>query len=225
MPGLDDIPKHLRSLQTLIDRFNDAEDPDDRDEVLADIINHDSAESLQFLRLVAEQEEDAYTRCDAVAGLFTRTEGQEGKETLLKYPENNDEAYQYCRAAEVLSEHVAKEALEPLWQAWGKSLRIEQIHQTIFALENLDPETTAERFVSELAAYTQPETIPFERADLMLKALARLKVEKTKEPLRAVDKHLRELGKQFPDDAVDLEELADQVIETLRLYDVGETDE
>src|SRR5262249_30338216 len=110
------IPARLEGLQLLIDQFNQADSLEERDEVLTDIIGHDSPEAVQFLRILAEREEDPYTRCDAVCGLFARTGGSEGEAALLTYLAQESEAYQYCRAAETLAEASSSAALPLLWQ-------------------------------------------------------------------------------------------------------------
>ncbi len=218
--SLDHLPKHLQSLQLLIEQFRDADDWEERDEVLADIAKHDTEEALAFLRLVAENpEEDVYARCEATCALALRTNGAEGKAVLLAYLDDVDSVYEFCRAADTLAELTAEGTVEKLWAAWGKELDEEARHSTLLALEALDPQHAALTLTAELTAQDSVAKLRFERNDLILKMLSRVKVPQTRTALETWSAALLALAKANPDDQAELEDMADLVREAIVRFD------
>ena len=216
----DSLPKPLQSLQLLIEQFRDAEAWEERDEVLADIIAHDTPEALVFLRLIANNaDEDVYTRCDAACGLFVRTQGAEGKDAVLAYLDDPESVYEFCRAADAVAEQPVSDAEPKLWAAWKKDLGEEALHSTILALEAVAPDAAATKLCAELVAQESIETIEVERGSLILKTLARLKHKETKPLLVAWEAKLRALAKANPEDEGDFHDMADLTNEALQLYD------
>lgn len=224
--GFDNLPKELQSLQLLIEQFRDAEDWEERDEVLSDIVRHDTPEALAFLRLIAQnQDEDVYTRCDAICGIALRTQGKERLADMLAYLDDIDSVYEFCRAADTVAEAGLAQAAPKLWAAWEKELDSEARVSTVMALEVIDPETCVQRLVQELAAQDSLEKLQFERDDLILKSLGRIKSQAAKAPLAAWEAKLRALAKQFPDDDAEFEDIADLAAEAIARIDEPESDD
>ena len=209
------MQESLRQLQELVDQFNEADDPDQRDDILADIIRHDSPQVNDFLRLVvAQQGEDQYTRADAYVGLYTRTRGAEGKAQLLAYLGDTQNAYPYCVSAEAVAEVPAPDAEALLRSALDKPLRTEALLATVSALERLAPEATAQFFIARLLALHDPEKLDYGQCDLMLKSLATSGLTAFIPKLREVGAHYFAMAKKFPADQDDLEEFSDQALES-----------
>lgn len=215
----DKLPEQLKSLQLLIEQFRDAEDWDERDEVLADIITHDTDEATAFLRLIADNpDEDVYARCDALCGLVQRTRGAEKKDALLQYLRDPESVYEFCRAADSAATALVTEAAPLLWEAWEKELEEEAVHAAALALEALVPEETARRFTAQLTAQTDVGALDFMRDDVMLKSLARLGNPEVAQALRDWERLLRAKAAAAPDDAADYEDIADLTAEALLRY-------
>jgi hypothetical protein len=208
------LQESLRDLQLLVDQFNDSDEPDQRDDILADIIRHESPQALDFLRLVAAQPgEDPYTRADAEVGLYLRSRGTEAKDALLIYLQNLEPAYPFCIAAEALAEVPAPEAASLLRAALSQPLRTPALLAAFTALQKLEPEATAQHFADTLLALSDPSQLDFERTDLMLKSLAGCGLQAFVPKLREIGAHYLALGKKFPADRDDLEELGEQALE------------
>lgn len=209
------MQESLQQLQQLIDQFNEADDPDERDDILGDIIRHDSPQVNDFLRLVVAQEaEDKYTRADAYVGLYSRTRGTEGTDKLLAYLQDTESAYPYCVSAEALAELGAPEAEPFLRQALDKSLRTPALLATLSALERIAPQSTAEFFVERLLALQDPAQLDYEQCDLMLKSLATCGLKAFIPKLHEIGAHYFALAKKFPADQDDLEEFSEQALES-----------
>jgi hypothetical protein len=218
--SLDNLPKHLQSLQLLIEQFRDADDWDERDEVLADIAKHDTPEALAFLRLVAENpEEDVYARCEATCAIALRTNGAEGGAALLAYLDDVESVYEFCRAADTLAELKVEGTVEKLWAAWDKALDEEARHSALLALEALDPTNAAHKLSAELTAQDSVAKLRFERNDLILKMLARVKIPETRTAIEAWSVALLVLAKTQPEDQAELEDMADLVREAIVRFD------
>ena len=220
------MQESLQQLQKLIDDFNEADDPDARDDILADIIRHDSPQVLDFLQLVvAQAAEDPYTRADAFVGLYTRSKGEQGRPQILSYLQDTQSAYSFCVSAEAVAEVPAREAEALLRAALDKPLRTQALLAAITALERLSPEDTADYFISRLLGVVDPAKLDFEQCDLLLKSLATCGLPAFIDKLRQVGAHFLELAKQFPADQDDLEELSDQALESAAQLGVVETQE
>lgn len=201
-----------QSLQTLIDQFNDTQNPDARDELLQAIAEHPHEDALTFLKLVAESEsEELYTRSDARCALVRRSQGAQGTELLVAQLADFDDAYLYTEACNALADVQATSAVPTLLEDLAKALPEESLHANLFALESLAPQLLMTRLYELLMAARTPEEIRFEAAELFLQAFARTPSAESAARLATYEAHLRTLAAAHPEWQNDLEELADDV--------------
>lgn len=210
MSRFDKLSEQQASLQILIDQYNDADDYDERDEVLADIAAHQDPAAAAFLELVASQDDDPSTRCDAVCALHRRRQSAASAEALLPYL-NGDSPYSLVAAAAALASHPAsapKQAVEALWAASKMSVPKEALVSLTQALEELDSgfAATASRALLQLAA--EPE-LNLDLAEVLVGALALQDNDDARQTLEQARNLWRDAAKVRPDDSVVLLELAE----------------
>ncbi len=177
----------VKGLQLLVDSFAGTDDPEQRDELLQDIIAHETPQALAFLRLVAEnQDEDRYLRCDAICALCRRTGGQEQIEPVLLYLSNPYDAYEYTSACGVIGALRLEAAIEIVMAHFDAPLEEACLDATIEAVQQVGGAAA----VNALHAWIDAQSsgggdIDEARALLVCGALERLRAEGSAEKLSA----------------------------------------
>jgi len=176
-----------QGLQLLVDSFAGSEDPEERDDLLQDIIAHPTPQALGFLRLVAENEaEDRYLRCDAFCALCARTAGAEQLSAVLLYLGNPYDAYEYSSACLVIGGLKLEAAVPLMMTHFDAPLEEACLDATVQAVEAIGG-------FGALTAWldAQGDDVDEARALLVCGAIERLRVAGTEANLKAFAEKMR----------------------------------
>ena len=218
----DKLSEQNASLQILIDQYNDADDYDDRDEVLQDIAAHPSEAASAFLKLVAEQDDDPSTRCDAWCALHKRQPSPESRAALLEAL-SPERPYELVKVGETFASATPDaEVAQRIWHTLATPLPREAQSAALAALESIDPDFVASAG-QVLARATDPSQLDYDLLEGVVRALALQPASSARPLLAGFRQRVLDLAQRHRDDAVLLEELAAFVNETMQLFELGET--
>lgn len=224
MGRFDKLSEQQASLQILIDQYNDADDYDERDEVLNDIAAHPAPQALPYLRLIAEHDDDPSTRCDAWCALHRRQPDDATRQALLAMltPER---PYELIKAAECLAAvseaHPVpaedNEALaKTLWRVLRSPLVKEAQVSLLGVLETVD-NALLSHADEALKMQTAPDKLDYDLAEGIVRTLALQPPASAGPILTAFREQVLALAKQYPDDEVLLSELGEFVNQSIQL--------
>lgn len=224
MGRFDKLSEQQASLQILIDQYNEADDYDERDEVLNDIAAHPSPQALPYLKLIAEQDDDPSTRCDAWCALHRRQPDEATHQALLAML-TAERPYELIKAAECLataseahplSAEQSEALAATLWRVLRSPLVKEAQVSVLGVLETVDNALLVHAD-DILKTQTAPDKLDYDLVEGIVRTLALQPPAGASPILTAFREQVLALAKQYPDDEVLLSELGEFVNQSIQL--------